>query len=638
MPRRKKTTTTVSPDWYAVDLHVHTPASKDYMQSGVTYLDILRKAEKEGLAAVAFTDHNTVQGYAAMRQEIADLERWEQAGRITPEERARLEEYRRVLNEVLVLPGFELTATFGFHVLAIFDPTTPVRTIELLLLRLNVPAALLTAGETEVGSTTDVISAYRLMAEAGALVIAAHANSSHGVAMFGLGFGGQTRIAYTQDPNLHALEVTDLEGNKRRNTASFFNGSKPEYPRRMHCIQGSDAHRITGQGKNLGVGERATELQLPEMTFAALKNVFLGSDFARTRPARRATEAPFDHVQAARAIGPSIVQSFHENMTRRGGCMHAILCDVVAFANTNGGTIYVGVSPNPKVPPKGVEDPNAAIQELETEIDRLVYPRLDVTFSALVSEGKNIVRIVVPRGEDRPYVLEGSQIYVRQEAETSLAMRDEIVQLITTAARERGKPVPPPKAAPGPAVAPPERPSRGERAEAARPTTQQTAGQASTPLPLPTPSAMVPALARTEPAPAVAQEPKPTVRAEEKPRSEELGDAPRTGVEIAASETRNGVQYHTMRDLRDGGQVANVTRSSARRLWRYAIALKEKGAFSPEKVTWHGDRGLWHKYLRSGRPHYDLVQRTPDGSLRIYYGVSEDGIHGEWRQVVGMED
>jgi len=51
------------------------------------------------------------------------------------------------------------------------------------------------------------------------------------------------------------VAVTVLENTKRRSTASFFNGSRPQYSRRMHCIQGSDAHRITGSGKNLGVGK-----------------------------------------------------------------------------------------------------------------------------------------------------------------------------------------------------------------------------------------------------------------------------------------------------------------------------------------------------------------------------------------------
>ena len=48
----------------------------------------------------------------------------------------------------------------------------------------------------------------------------------------------------------------------------------------------------------------------------------------------------------------------------------------------------------------------------------------------LTSQDKNIVRVAVPKGEDPPYVLEGSKIYLRQEAETSLAMRDEIVALV----------------------------------------------------------------------------------------------------------------------------------------------------------------------------------------------------------------
>ena len=97
--------------------------------------------------------------------------------------------------------------------------------------------------QTETGASTDVLNAYKIIREAGGLVIAAHANSTHGVAMRNFPFGGQTKIAYTQDANLDALEVTDMD-HRGHSTARFFNGSKPEYPRRMHCIQGSDAHRL----------------------------------------------------------------------------------------------------------------------------------------------------------------------------------------------------------------------------------------------------------------------------------------------------------------------------------------------------------------------------------------------------------
>src|SRR5690606_28825190 len=184
----------------------------------------------------------------------------------------------RLLGKILVLPGFEFTATFGFHILGIFSPQTPIRQLEHLLLTLRVPVEALDRGITEVGASSDVLTAYRVINEAGGICIAAHANSSHGVAMRGFDFGGQTKIAYTQDPNVHALEVTDLGRGGRKSTARFFDGTKPEYPRRMRIIQGSDAHRLAQDPrnpKNLGVGERAMEVQLPERSFAALREVFL---------------------------------------------------------------------------------------------------------------------------------------------------------------------------------------------------------------------------------------------------------------------------------------------------------------------------------------------------------------------------
>ena len=207
--------------------------------------------------------------------------------------------------------------------------------MEHLLIELKVPADRLDEGATEGGATADVLTASRVIDEAGGLVIAAHANSTHGVALRGLGFGGQTRIAFTQDRHLHALEVTDLEKRGHRTTVWFFSGRKPEYPRRMHCIQGSDAHRLNRHPRDRnrpGWGDRVTEILLPEPSFEAIKAVFLGDDFSRTRPYRPA-KAPFDHVQAAREEGPSIVQSFHESMTKQGGRLLSSFHEGLDIAN-----------------------------------------------------------------------------------------------------------------------------------------------------------------------------------------------------------------------------------------------------------------------------------------------------------------
>jgi hypothetical protein len=580
--------------WYQVDLHIHTPASLDYKERDAAYIDILRRAEYRGIDIIAFTDHNSVGGYAAMQAEIERLEFLEQTGRALADELRLLAEYRRLLDKVLVLPGFEFTATFGFHVLGIFPPNTSLRYLEHILLSLNVPPEVLDTGDPAAGATAHVLEAYSLIDEAGGLAIAAHANAAHGVAMRGLSFGGQTRIAYTQDKHLHALELTDLHRKGRNSTLSFFNGTKPEYPRRMHCIQGSDAHSldIFKEGKNIryGVGERVTEMLLPERSFEAIKEMLTGTDFSRSRP-YNPDHQPYDYILAAREEGESLVQSFHEQMDRNGGKLHAIVADVCAFANTNGGTIYVGISPTKNKPIRGIPNPNEAIRELEEEINLLMTPAINVDIDAQEVQGKSVIRVLVPFGENRPYAISDNRIYVRDEGETNLAVRDEIVNLVRQGLVLAG------------GTEPPEAPTP--------PILRISGGGASLP------DAILP----DEPL-------------EDEPSA---SSPPRSGVEIVDVEERGGIFYYTMRDLRNGSKVSNVTLSSARRLWHYAIKQHEGNPVKANKVQWIGDIGLWRRYEKAGTVRYDLAIRD-NGNIRAYYGVTENGMHGQWMQFLGEEE
>ena len=572
--------------WRVMDIHIHTPASVDFQQPEATYLDILQKAEVRGLEIIAFTDHNTVAGYRRLQDEILQLEMLEKLNRLIPEEKTRLSEYRRLMAKILVLPGFEVTATFGFHIIGLFSPNKPTREIEHLLLNFNIPPNQLDDGSATVGATADVLTIYRLINQAGGLVIAAHANSSNGVAMRGFNFGGQTKIAYTQDSNLHALEVTDLEQSGSRTTAAFFNGTKPEYPRRMHCIQGSDAHRLTtdqSRKKNPGIGDRATDVFIPELTFEALMDLFTSNDFARTRPHRIKEEPVFDFIQNALNEGSNIIQEFHESMTVRGGKLYNILADVCAFANTNGGTLYLGLSNDQNKPPQGVPEPEQSINALEKEINSRISPPLQCSVDIHEVRGKKILRVLVPRGNDAPYAVDDNKIYVRNEAETGLAVRDEIVELVF----------------------------RGHQ--------------------LRKPAAELKAPVESYPS-----EPQPSLP---EPAERESNHSPRTGVEVLPPEDRNGTRYYTMRDLRNGNKVKNVTRSSARRLWHYAILRHSEiaGNMDTAVQTWHGDLGLIKRYKQGKTTLYDLVERTPAG-YRYFFGVTQDGIHGPWKVFASEED
>ncbi len=567
--------------WYTVDLHIHTPASSDFQQPEVTYLDILYRAEARGLNAIALTDHNTVAGYRKIRDDVQQLELLEKLDRMLPEERHKLNEYRRLMGKIVVFPGFEFTATFGFHILGIFPPEKPLREIEHLLLDLNIPPDQLDYGSATVGATTDVLSAYQIIHEGGGLVIAAHANSSNGVAMRGFSFGGQTKIAYTQDSHLNALEVTDLEHKTPRATAAFFNGTKPEYPRRMHCIQGSDCHRLNTdliRKKNLGIGDRATDVLLPDLSFESLVELFTSNDFARSRPHRAKAEPAYDFIHSAREEGSNIIQEFHESMTVRGGKRYAIIADVCALANTNGGTIYIGLSSSSKQPVVGVPDPEQATGQLEVEISNRISPPLQCTVDVHETGGKKILRVLVPRGDDPPYAVDENKIYVRSETETGLAVRDEIVSLVTRSPKLTPKPV--------------------------------------------------------ETRPHETKEP-PIQIVEEG----EDDSAPRTGVEVVSVEERDGAHYYTMRDLRNGNVVKNVTRTSARRLWHYAITRYSSliSDLSVIKIDWQGNFGVVERQKQGNTSRYDLVQRTPDG-YRFFFGVTDDGVHGPWRQLLGHEE
>ena len=570
--------------WYRADLHVHTPASSDYLDKNIQFIDILRKADQRGLDIIALTDHNSVGGYAAMMRDIEQLTYLEKLGRAQIDEIRLLADYRRLLDKILVLPGFEFTATFGFHILGIFSPQTTVREIEHILLSLNVPMSALENGSAEVGASADVLTAYEAIHDAGGICIAAHVNTTHGVAMRGMDFGGQTRIAYTQDRHLHALEATDLD-RRGRNTQRFFDGTKPEYPRRMRCIQGSDAHSLDsskeGRNTRLGVGERTTEFLLKERSFDALLEMFQSNDFSRSR-IYKPNSQPEDFVQSARKEGATVVQSFHESMGRRGGYLSNIIADVCAFANTNGGTVYVGCTADHNEKPIGIKSDKTVIRRLYNDIAGMISPPLQVEIDTLETQGKQIIRIQIPFGVDRPYAIENTKVYVRDDGDTNLAIRDEIVNLVRQG------------------LTAPDTPS------------------------FPTVAEPVIVQEMIEPEPEDAED-----DGKIKP--------PRAGVEIIGLESRDGTRYYAMRDLRNGNVVKNVTKSSARRLWHYAIKQKESNPVRADKIEWRGEVGVWRRYKKNGTIRYDLVQK--DNGIRVYYGATESGMHGVWQQfLVTSED
>ncbi len=427
--------------WIRADLHIHTPASEDYAEPEITYLDILQEAERRELELIAFTDHNTVHGYEQLQRELDFLKALETAGRLTPDEQERLNEYRRLLDKITVLPGFEFTSHFGAHILGIFPPNRPISLIEATLLQLGVPPEQLKAGVCGIANTRHTTEAYEIINRAGGLVIAPHVNGPNGVISetLRMGTSGQSRIAVTQSPFLHALEFVNFYTDHEKFTSpGFYNGKTEHYERRMFCIQGSDAHRLRrlpdGDPQVFhrhGIGDRYIELLLPNNSFEALRDLLTSQDFDRVRvPKRDQKQWAVDAVRFGAASERQVLRVLEEESSDAT----PLWVDVAALANTGGGVLVIGVEPGGKV--VGVSRPDQVSESLRKGVAEQIVPQPYLSFELMSYEGRDVMRVEVKAVEPPPYVGANGVIYVRREGETVLADRGEIIQLCRRALAE----------------------------------------------------------------------------------------------------------------------------------------------------------------------------------------------------------
>ena len=93
--------------------------------------------------------------------------------------------------------------------------------------------------------------------------------------------------------------------------------------------------------------------------------------------------------------------------------------EIVAFANCEGGKLYIGVRDDGAV--VGLEDPDGTALQISNMVRNAIKP--DITmflhYETIEKDGKKIVEVEIQRGTDRPYYIakkgmrpEG--VYVRQ--------------------------------------------------------------------------------------------------------------------------------------------------------------------------------------------------------------------------------
>jgi histidinol phosphatase-like PHP family hydrolase len=109
-----------------VDLHVHSPASIDYVGNKTErgYAELVKAFVDEEVDAIAITDHNTINGYIEYRRQVAAAKEAyrlmaarDSNSAVVNDLKCEVERFARLH----VFPGVEITAYPNIHVILLFD-------------------------------------------------------------------------------------------------------------------------------------------------------------------------------------------------------------------------------------------------------------------------------------------------------------------------------------------------------------------------------------------------------------------------------------------------------------------------------------------------------------------------------------
>lgn len=121
-----------------------------------------------------------------------------------------------------------------------------------------------------------------------------------------------------------------------------------------------------------------------------------------------------------------------ENIEFKVQFTEEIYKEVIAFANTDGGIIYVGIDDNGNV--IGLNDVDKEYTRITNGIRDAIMPDVTMFVRFTIQENK-VVRITVNEGTNKPYYLKGkglkpSGVYVRQGTSSASASPEKIRQMI----------------------------------------------------------------------------------------------------------------------------------------------------------------------------------------------------------------
>lgn len=435
-----------------IDLHVHTPASADYKGSrdDREYLNLIRAANEYGAAVqtaqkprgesqesklvgcVAFTDHNSVEGFRRYRE----LHRRTQT--LRDDLRARdpgnalltdLEEELKTLESVRLLMGVEIKADPGIHLLVVFhESVEPDKVVEFL-------EQVYERQYQEFAGKPDPITRWTVEQTLNkirdsfadkAMVVAPHIDSGGGL-YEGLKDYAQVRIAAFKHPAVRALSFNKLETRER--VRDLFR--KPEYRRsdEVALIQSSDFHG----GPGAIVGQTRTDVLVPygKATFNNIKEALCHA--SRVRCSVDFVKEEYEKLTTGYFLAQ--FSSEPNALKFRAADYDKIAAAVSAMLNSEGGVLKLeGTVPSD-------EEAESSVTRVRDELKCILEPRLQPKPRSFVhrhlrfSPGKVRILARLPRS-NHLHASEGI-VYVVENKQIRTALPNEIESIVSRNMNDR---------------------------------------------------------------------------------------------------------------------------------------------------------------------------------------------------------
>ena len=251
-----------------LDLHIHTPGSKDYIwkydksEEEKEYIEFLNRFIESDLDAIAITDHNTIKGYEKIESIIQNNN-----------------ELKEKLKNKYILPGVEITC-FGRHFLVYFSEKMSIMEIKSFLVECGIDT-----DEGNENSTADRVTPLTLCEIAkkyNGIVVLPHADSDKGFLKDYIKIqkelkdtfelkGGIIKKVLTSD-NLFGVCIND-ERNRQRIREVLSN-----YGKNIKIFKASDSHSSYSvedyQGSGKAMGSEYFWANIGNVNFRTLKLFF----------------------------------------------------------------------------------------------------------------------------------------------------------------------------------------------------------------------------------------------------------------------------------------------------------------------------------------------------------------------------